>query len=174
MIILDVHLPEMDGKEFLKNLRKNNKNTPVLVLTSNTTIDDKTEMYGLGADDYLTKPFDIRELELRVGALMRRKSKNIETEIPVGDGILMLEKHCFIINGSTVVLTSKEYQILEFLARNKGFPKTKMKILEATWGLKDAEILFNSTTLEVHISSLRRKIGKNIIKTVKGAGYLIE
>ncbi len=158
IVILDINMPKMNGKEFLEKMR---------------TIENKAEIFELGVDDYLTKPFDMRELEMRVLALYRRKWTTIETEIRFADCILYPEKHSLIQNGENVILTSKEYLILEFLARHKGFPKTKLEILEAAWGLREAELNFNSITLEVHISGLRKKLGKNIIETVKWTGYLI-
>ncbi|RAL56301.1 hypothetical protein BLM37_02155 [Candidatus Gracilibacteria bacterium GN02-873] len=173
IVILDINMPKMNGKEFLEKMRTTEKNLPVIALTSNSTIENKAEIFELGVDDYLTKPFDMRELEMRVLALYRRKGTTIETEIRFADCILYPEKHTLIQNGENVILTSKEYLILEFLARHKGFPKTKLEILEAAWGLREAELNFNSITLEVHISGLRKKLGKNIIETVKGTGYLI-
>ena len=145
IVILDINMPKMNGKEFLEKMRATEKNLPVIALTSNSTIENKAEIFELGVDDYLT----------------------IETEIRFADCILYPEKHSLIQNGENVILTSKEYLILEFLARHKGFPKTKLEILEAAWGLREAELNFNSITLEVHISGLRKKLGKNIIETVK-------
>ncbi len=158
IIILDMNMPEMNGSEFLAFLRENNFTVPVLVLTSNNLIEDKAEMFDLGADDYLTKPFDMRELEMRILALARRKEKIIETEIVFADCKLCLEKHIVLQNNEKVDLTSKEYAIIEFLARHKGFPKTKTDILEAVWGMREAELNIDSITLEVHISGIRKKM----------------
>lgn len=133
MLILDMNMPEMNGRDFLENLRKNNFTLPVLVLTSNSMIDDKVMMFELGADDYLTKPFDMRELEMRILSLSRRKEKVLETEIVFGNCKICLEKRIVLIDGEKSDLTSKEYAIVEFLARHKGFPKTKTDILEAVW-----------------------------------------
>lgn len=133
IIILDMNMPEMGGADFIRILRENNFSCPVLVLTSNSMIDDKVEMFGLGADDYLTKPFDMRELEMRILSLGRRKEKILETEIIFGNYKICLQKRMVLLDGERVDLTSKEYAIIEFLARHKGFPKTKTDILEAVW-----------------------------------------
>ena len=158
VIVLDINMPIMDGRTFIDTIREKGIVTPVLVLTSNSEIEDKIALFELGADDYMTKPFDMRELEVRILALSRRKEKTIETEIPIGNAILNIQKHALFVDGNAVELTSKEYAILEFLARHKGFPKTKTDILEAVWGIREAELNFNSITLEVHISSLRKKL----------------
>lgn len=174
IIVLDMNMPEVGGREFLRYLREKKIFIPVLILTSNNFIDDKMEMFSLWADDYLTKPFDMRELEARILALWRRREKKFETEIVFSNCCIFLEKYLVLQNNVRVDLTSKEYAILEFLARNKGFPKTKTDILEAVWGLREAELNIDSIVLEVHISSIRKKLWKNIIKTVKSIGYIIE
>lgn len=174
IIVLDMNMPEMNGGEFLFQLRERGFSVPVLVLTSNNLIDDKAEMFALGADDYLIKPFDMRELEMRILSLGRRRERAIETEISFADCKICLEKRIVLKAGEKVDLTSKEYAILEFLARHKGFPKTKTDILEAVWGMRESELNADSITLEVHISSIRKKLWKNIIETVKGTGYILE
>ncbi len=173
IIILDMNMPIMDGKTFIKKIRENGIQTPVIVLTSNSLIDDKVTMFDLGADDYVTKPFDMREVEARVIALSRRREKNIEEVIEfdwytLEVGKKILRKWIMIIG-----LSNKEYWIVEYLARNKGYPKNKSDILEAVWWLKEAELAMNSITLEAHISTIRKKIGKHIIETMKWIGYLI-
>lgn len=158
----------MDGREFIQKLRENSIMTPVLVLTSNSEIEDKISLFEIGADDYMTKPFDMRELEMRILSLSRRRAKIIENEIILSDVVISLSKHTVSKNGELIELTNKEYAILEFLARNKGFPKTKTNILEAVWGIRESELNFDSITLEVHVSSLRKKLGRDIISTAKG------
>lgn len=173
VIILDINMPIMDGREFMQKLRANSIMTPVIVLTSNNDIEDKISLFEIGADDYITKPFDMRELEMRVLSLSRRRSKIIENEIIIWDVVISLSKHKVSKNCEVIELTNKEYAILEFLARNKWFPKTKTDILEAVWGLRESELNFDSITLEVHISSLRKKLGKDIVETIKWVGYMI-
>lgn len=145
----------------------------MIIVTSNSLLDDKIDLLLLGADDYLTKPFDMRELYARVLVLGRRKNRKIQTEIPFGDYVLFLEKRILHENGKQIFLTAKEYSILEYLAINKGFPKTKTDILEAVWGIRESELGINSVALEVHISSLRKKLKKSVIETVKGVGYIL-
>lgn len=119
IIILDMNMPEMGGKDFIRVLREKDFSCPVLVLTSNSMIDDKIEMFQLGADDYLTKPFDMRELEMRLLSLGRRKDKILETEIIFGNCKICLQKRIVLQNEKKIDVTNKEFAILEFLARAK-------------------------------------------------------
>lgn len=173
-IIVDINMPVMNGRELVQKIRENGALTPILVLTSEGEIDTKVSLFELGADDYVTKPFDMREIEMRLLALSRRPKNLLENEIILGDIILSLSRHSVTKNSEIIELTAKEYAILEFLARHRGFPKTKTDILEAVWGMREAELNFDSITLEVHISSLRKKLGRDLIVTLKGVGYFIE
>ena len=173
VIILDMNLPIMNGETFIKTIRSKGITTPVLVLTSNALIEDKITMFDLWADDYVSKPFDMREVEARVIALARRKEKVIDDAIRIWDYILEPGKKIIRKGKTDIHLTTKAYGIIEFLARNKWYPKTKMEILDAVWGMKEAELAMNSITLEAHISMIRNKLGKSIIETMKGFGYVV-
>ena len=173
VIILDMNLPIMNGETFIKTIRSKGITTPVLVLTSNALIEDKITMFDLWADDYVSKPCDMREVEARVIALSRRKEKMIEETIPLWEYTLEPWKKIIRKGKTRIHLTTKAYAILEFLARNKWYPKTKMEILDAVWGMKEAELAMNSITLEAHISMIRNKLGKSIIETMKGFGYVV-
>lgn len=173
IIILDMNMPVMDGKTFISKIREKGLQIPVLVLTSNSLIDDKITMFDLGADDYVTKPFDMREVEARVIALLRRREKMLEEIIDFDKYRLEVGKKVLKKWSAVMELSNKEYGIVEFLARNKWYPKSKADILEAVWGMREAELAMDSITLEAHISTIRKKLGKHIIETMKGIGYLI-
>jgi len=119
VIILDMNMPIMNGQEFIQKMRKLGYETPVIVLTSNSLVEDKITMFDLGADDYVTKPFDMRELEARIIALGRRKEKKIEQEIPFGEySVDIGRKH--VKKGSiNLDITGKEYGIIAYLAEHK-------------------------------------------------------
>lgn len=133
VIILDMNMPVMNGEVFIRKIREQSIYTPVIVLTSNSMMEDKMTMFSLGADDYLTKPFDLRELEMRILALGRRKEKVIESHITFGEYSLDTARHTLMKGNDSIDIGNKEYGILEFLGKNKGFPKSKTDILEAVW-----------------------------------------
>ncbi|MFA5916950.1 MAG: response regulator transcription factor [Candidatus Gracilibacteria bacterium] len=174
LIILDINMPLMNGKEFMKRLREKKKDIPVIALTSNSTLDDKVEMFELGVDDYLTKPFELKELELRIRSLTKRKDLKIEDIIVINDLEINLAKHKVYKENKEIELSNKEYLIIEFLSKNRGYPKNKTDILEQVWGEFEENLDFSSTTLEAHISTIRKKLGPNFIKTIKGVGYIVE
>lgn len=176
LIILDLMLPEMDGTELTKNLRKDKIHTPILILTAKGQIQDKVEGLDSGADDYLTKPFSFEELLARVRALSRRPKTALNSIIQVSD--LTLDKTSFQVerNGQQITLTSKEFALLEFLVSHPNQILTKEKIISHVWNY-DADILPN--TVEVYIKNLRNKIdlpfkdSKPLIHTIRGFGYKI-
>ncbi len=174
LLILDVNMPIMWGREFMKNLREKAKNIPVIALTSNSMIDDKLEMFELWVDDYLTKPFELKELEARIKALLKRKEKKIEKIIEISEVKIDLDNHKVYKNKKEVGFWNKHFLIIEFLAQNKWIIKSKVQILEKVWGEAEENLDLNSTTLEAHISVIRKKLDKSFIKTVKWAGYIIE
>ena len=175
LAILDIMLPEEDGLSVLSKLRANHetRELPIIMLTAKSTEYDKVVGLDGGADDYVTKPFGTMELVARVKALLRRAE-------PVGDskaytiGPLFLSpsRHIIQVDGQDVVLTLKEFQLLCYLARNRGNVMTRDRILQEIWGYEfDGE----NRTVDVHIRTLRSKLGKagNLIETVRGVGYRI-
>lgn len=176
-IILDLMLPGMDGIKITENLRKEKNHTPILILTAKGQIQDKVKGLDSGADDYLTKPFSFEELLARVRALSRRPKTNLGDTLTVSD--LTLNTKTFNIKRGTksIILSNKEFSLLEYLMRNKGIILTKDQIIGHVWDY-DADILPN--TVEVYIRNLRNKIDlpfknkKNLIQTVRGFGYKIE
>jgi DNA-binding response OmpR family regulator len=175
-IILDIMLPEMDGIEICKELRKNKIHTPILMLTAKGQTEDKVVGLDAGADDYMIKPFSFDELLARVRALTRRKSTIVNTNLSVED--LVLDKKLFSVkrDGQEIKLSSKEFSLLEYLLANKNTIVTKDQIIAHVWDY-DADILPN--TIEVYIKNLRNKIDKPfnnkkpLINTVRGFGYKI-
>ncbi len=171
LVILDINLPGMDGYLLCTMLRQHKKNMPVLMLTARTKQQEIVHGLNLGADDYLTKPFDLDELLARVRALLRRGAT--EKKPTLTSGTLTLDTNTQEVKrgAKRIDLSPKEYALLEFLMRNKGQVQDRPKIIESVWGGRD-ELLF-SQTVDVHIAYLRRKLGKSTIQTVPGKGYLI-
>ena len=174
LIILDRMLPGMDGVSIIKNLRSQNIYTPILLLTALGTIKDKTDGLDAGADDYLPKPFALDELLARVRAILRRPKVKAEIILTVGDLSLNLNTHSVRRSNKDIILTNKEFSLLEFLMRNKNQPISKEQIITHVWNW-DSDILPNN--IEVYISYLRDKVdkpfSKKLIKTVRGVGYKI-
>lgn len=176
LIILDVMLPKMNGIKVLEEIRKNNSDTPVLMLTAKSEIEDKICGLDNGADDYITKPFNTKELLARIRALLRRTEKKfVNDNIKFSDIILDKSTHEIHKDENKVKLTQKEYSILEMFIMNKGNVVSKENIMIKIWGY-DAEVEYNS--IEVYISFLRKKIdavGSEVkIKTVRGLGYILK
>lgn len=173
-IVLDLNMPIMDGRTFLKEMRASGDNTPVLALTSDSLTVDKVETLDAGADDYLTKPFEPDELVARIKAVARRREKPIESKSEIFGYEVDFEKMKIVKDGVSYDLPAKEWGVFEFLSKNRGVPKNKSEILEAVWGETEESLGFDSVTLEAHISSLRRKLGKDLIRTIRNVGYVIE
>ena len=174
VIVLDVMLPRLNGFKVLKELRDAKIMTPVIMLTAKTSIKDKVTGFDLGADDYLTKPFQATELIMRIKAVSRRKGEIEDVLVNYGDLSLNVQ-NCILsctTTGKTMQLSAKEYQMMEYMMKNGGTILSKEKFLEKIWGyLSDAE--YNS--VEVYISFLRKKLaflGCGVsIKAVRGIGY---
>ena len=175
LIIMDVMLPNMDGNTVTKELRKRNINIPVLMLTVNDSIKDKVKGLNSGADDYLTKPFAFEELLARVRALLRRNEKSKSTKISGGDIVLDLESHRVIKSDKEIILTPKEYSILEYLIKNKNKVVSRTRLIEHTY---DYHFDTETNIIDVYINKVRNKIFDNsdspLIKTIRGIGYIIK
>jgi len=171
MIVLDIMLPERDGWSICDNLRKNRISTPILMLTARDSIEDRIKGLQGGADDYLPKPFDVRELIARIYALTRRDKVNKTGIIQVSDLEIDTLGHVVKRAGKEIHLTPREFSLLEALARNEGRTLTRDVILERIWD--DEESLLNSVNF--HVTSLRKKIDADfpvkLIHTVHGIGY---
>lgn len=174
LILLDMNMPILGGKDFLKELRKKDASLPVLALTSNSMLDDKLDMFNAGVDDYMTKPFELQELLARVKALLKRSEKQAQDILKIDDIEVFTWEHKVYKRGKDMDFSNKQYLIVEFLMQNRWFPQSKAKIFEHVWGELEENLEFNSTTLEAHISTIRKKLGKDFIGTMKGVGYVIE
>lgn len=175
LLILDRMIPgDYDGLSLTKQLRKDGKTTPILLLTALAETADKTDGLDGGADDYLTKPFALEELLARVRALLRRPQTKAENVLKIADLSLDLNAHEVVRAAQKIELTNKEFSLLEYLLRNAEMPVSKEQIINHVWDF-DADILPNN--IEVYISFLREKIDKpfeqKLIKTVRGLGYKI-
>lgn len=171
LIILDINLPGMDGYVICTMLRQNKKNVPILMLTARTTQKEIVHGLNIGADDYLTKPFDLDELLARVRALLRRQKPDKDPILRSGDVTVDTNTREVQVGGKKVELSPKEYALLEYLLRTKGVAQDRPRIIEHVWGGRD-DLLF-SQTVDVHVAYLRRKLGKSVIQTIPGKGYMI-
>jgi len=173
LILLDLNLPHMSGFELCRRLRAESPTmrVPILMLTARADEADKVLGLNMGADDYITKPFSMRELMARVNAALRR-AEGLETNRPVfDDGSLRIDPATFSVSysGRDVRMTRKEFALLSELARNQGRVLTREVLLDRVWG---ATYYGDSRTLDVHIRRLRQKLGdSSVIETVTGIGY---
>ncbi len=171
LLSLDINLPGMEGYLICSMLRKQKKDMPILMLTARTSQQEIVHGLDLGADDYLGKPFDLDELLARVRALLRRQTAEKQPKLATGPVVLNTNTHEVLREGKRVDLSPKEYALFEFLLRNKGVVQDRPRIIEHVWGGRD-DLMF-SQTVDVHVAYLRRKLGKRVIETVPGKGYLI-
>lgn len=175
LILLDIMLPDEDGISILKHIRAdfNTKNIPVIMVTAKSTEYDKITGLDMGADDYISKPFGVMEMISRVKAVLRRTNGIDNENCLIYKNIQINQNmHVVTVNNIPVELTLKEYELLSLLIKNKGVVLTRDKLLEKIWGYDfDGE----TRTVDVHIRTLRSKIGDNgdIIETVRGVGYRI-
>ncbi|HEY9094061.1 MAG TPA: response regulator transcription factor [Candidatus Cryosericum sp.] len=172
LVVLDLNLPRMDGLEVCRRLRTAGRSMPILMLTARIGHQNAVAGLDSGADDYLTKPFDLEELLARMRALLRRGGESRSPLIVVGGITIDTNTHEVRRDGKLVALAPREYALLEFLALNRGVAKTRLEIIELVWGEYD-ELMF-SQTVDVHVAYLRRKLGKDIVRTVPGKGYMME
>lgn len=173
LILLDIMLPDEDGLSILRKIRekRETKRIPVIMVTAKTTEIDKVKGLDNGADDYMTKPFGVMELVSRVKALLRRTGEqDAEKVIQIGDLVIDDEKRKVFVSGNAVELTYKEYELLHYLAQNQEIVLPRDSIMEHIW---HANCEIESRTLDVHIKTLRHKLGDagKYIKTVRNVGY---
>ncbi len=168
-IVLDLMVPLLDGRSLLRQLRQA-KATPVLVLTARDAIGDKVRCLDDGADDYLTKPFLVAELQARVRALTRRGGGRAAPVVEFGDVRIDMSARTVHAGGRLVALTPKEYSLLELLAMRRGTLVTRSTIYEHLWNDADDTL---SNVVDVYVSTLRLKLGRGLITTRRGHGYLI-
>lgn len=174
LIILDLMLPKINGWEILQNLRHKGFRTPILILTARDTTEDIVKGLERGCDDYLTKPFDIRELIARCKAMVRRMYNQPNPVIEIGDLFIDTSSRIVKFRGSRILLSAMEYRLLEYLVTRTGQIITKTEIMEHLYDFNSENF---SNTIEVYISNLRKKIDPgpphNLIHTIRGQGYLL-
>jgi two-component system, OmpR family, copper resistance phosphate regulon response regulator CusR len=174
IIILDVLLPQRDGFEICRELRRRGNSTPVLMLTARAAVDDRLTGFDAGADDYLTKPFSFRELLARIRALLRRDSNLRPDVLEIGDLVVDSASHRVSRANRDIQLTAKEYALLEYLARRAGQLVSRSEIAAHVW---DDSFDPFSNTIEVYINRLRRKVDDNhsvkLLHTRRGEGYIL-
>ena len=174
LILLDLMLPDMDGLTICREVTANNKEIPIIIVSAKNDQIDKLIGLEYGADDYITKPFDIREVILRIKSVLRRITTPIEKSgrdsvIEDGDLVLDIDKHELRKSGELIELTPKEFSLLETLIRNKGKALTRNFLLEQVWNF---DYIGDTRTVDIHIQRLRKKLGNdNSIATVFGVGY---
>jgi len=169
LVILDLGLPDGSGFDFLKRFRKK-QISPVLILTARDGIDDKIQGLDLGADDYLPKPFDINELQARIRALIRRSVGLSSNKISYQDLEIDLQSRTVMRDKQPVSLSRREFNLLEVLLQNQGKVMSRVSLEQSLYSWDDD---IESNALEVHIHNLRKKLFSELIKTVRGVGYMV-
>ncbi len=174
-VVIDLNLPGGDGLQLVKKLREEGgKQTGIIIVSARDTLTDRITGLDIGADDYLTKPYNLSELNARIKAILRRKTNQFSQALTFGDLSIHLEERKVIAGGNELQLTKKEYDILIFLARNKNRVVTKDSIAEHLWGdYMDNAVSFDF--IYAHVKNLRKKLAENacgsFLKTVYGIGY---
>ncbi|MHC1774806.1 MAG: response regulator transcription factor [Lentimicrobium sp.] len=177
LMILDINLPQINGYELCAGIRKKNPNVPIIMLTALGSTDDKLLGFEKGADDYIVKPFEFRELLARIKALLKRSQADIQshTQLKIADLIIDLDSKSVTRGDKPIELTAKEFSLLEYLVRNKGKVISKADIAEKIWNIN-----FDTGTnvIEVYVNFLRKKIDRNfpvkLIHTQIGMGYILK
>lgn len=170
LLILDLGLPRRDGMDVLTTIRRREMDIPVLILTARDTTSDRIAGLDAGADDYLLKPFDLGELSARLRALLRRRSGRARPEIRHGELRVDPAAQRVFLSENEIILPRREYMLLKELLDHAGEVLTRDKLEAALYGwMEEVE----SNTLEVHIHHLRKKLGSDFIRTVRGVGYMI-
>ena len=174
IVVLDLMLPDMEGYEVVRRMRAARQDTPVLILSGVTRPQAKVKGFGVGADDFISKPFDKGELIARLQAIVRRSKGHSQPTLQIGNMILNLESRSVTVGGQPVHLTGKEYAILELLVLRKGMVLTKEVFLNHLYGGMDEPEM---KIIDVFICKLRKKLAQsgadNLIGTVWGRGYMI-
>jgi len=171
LVVLDINLPGKSGLEMVSELRRCKQDIPIMALTARDTTKQKVEGFNAGVDDYLVKPFELEELLVRLRALLRRSHGRQTSHIINGN--VMLDPSARVVekDGKHIDLSAREYAVLAILMENLGRVMNKQEIEDKLYGW-DIEI--ESNAIEVYVSHLRKKLGDNIIKTIRGLGYIIE
>lgn len=168
LVILDLMLPRMSGEDVLTKLRTKRPDLPVIVLTARDTVDDRVRNLNAGADDYVTKPFSFAELLARVHARLRARDQRSASELDRAGVKLDLRSRTVRLDGRQVDLTAREFALLETFMRHAGQVLSQVQLMDRVWGY---DFDPGSNVVEVYVGYLRRKLRKDLIQTVRGAGY---
>ncbi|MCH4168524.1 MAG: response regulator transcription factor [Streptococcaceae bacterium] len=175
LILLDLMLPERNGFEVLKELRDQGIETPVLIMTAKEGIDDKTHGFEIGADDYLTKPFYLEELKMRIKSLLKRAGKLDENSLKYDDIEVNLQSQSVKLNQESISILGKEYELLVYFIQNQGVILTKEQIFDRLWGFDSDTTI---TVVEVYMSKLRKSLkGSQLagnLTTIRNVGYILK
>jgi two-component system, OmpR family, response regulator QseB len=171
IVVLDLGLPKMSGLEVLKSIREKNITTPVVILTARETVDDRVKGLDAGADDYITKPFDLDELCARMRALQRRSKSRANPIIKYANISLDPASHLVKMDGEPVAISRREFSLLQKLIENSGRVISRDQLNQTLYGWGEN---IDSNALEVHIHNLRKRFGADLIRTIRGVGYMAE
>ncbi|MCI1016478.1 MULTISPECIES: response regulator [Herbaspirillum] len=170
MMLLDLGLPQKDGLAVLRTLRERGNGIPVLITTARDAVADRVAGLDAGADDYLIKPFDLEELSARMRALSRRQAGRAESLVQVREVVLNPATHEVTVGGKPVNLSAREFTLLQAFMDRPGVVLSRAQLEEKLYGWDDS---IESNAVEVHIHALRKKVGSDFIKNVRGVGYLV-
>jgi two-component system response regulator QseB len=170
-MILDLNIPQGDGLTVLQNLRDRGDTMPVLILTARDTIADRVRGLDSGADDYMTKPFDLAELDARLRALIRRSKGRAVPELRHGDLVIDLASLSVTRDNEVIPLSRREFALLHILLDNAGKVLSRERLEESLYAWKDE---VESNAVEVHIHRIRKKLGTELIRTIRGVGYIVD
>jgi two-component system OmpR family response regulator len=170
-LVLDLMIPRLDGWTLLKTLREGGNSVPVLVLTARDALPDRVRGLDTGADDYLTKPYELQELLARLRAIIRRSAGKPSSSVEVGDVVIDTVKRTVLKAGQAVSLTAREYALVEYLALHRGELVTRSMLYDHLFDEDDDSL---SNLVDVHVSNIRKKLGKDFIVTRRGQGYLLD
>ena len=171
LVILDLGLPRLSGIELLQQIRDEGVAIPVLILTARDSVEDRVKGLDSGADDYLTKPFDLDELNARIRALIRRSSGRADSSIHYLNIVLDPASHTVTKDGEVLPFSRREFSLLHKLLENVGHVLSREQLTQSIYGW-DEDV--DSNALEVHIHNLRKKLDSKCIRTIRGVGYMIE
>jgi two-component system OmpR family response regulator/two-component system response regulator QseB len=170
LVVLDLGLPRLSGMDVLNRARGRGLTVPILILTARDATGDKVSGLDAGADDYLVKPIDLDELSARIRALTRRSAGRAAPLLTRGELVVDLAAHRVTLAGDEIELSSREYSLLQMLLENAGRVLTRTQLEQSVYGWRDEP---DSNALEVHIHHLRKKLGGDLIRTLRGVGYTI-
>jgi DNA-binding response OmpR family regulator len=171
LVVLDLGLPKKSGLEVLRGFRQRGSHTPVLILTARDTVDDRVRGLDAGADDYLVKPFDLDELYARLRALARRQTGRSTPVLQHGDLALDPASHTVRQRGQVVDISPREFSVLQSLLESAGRVVSRARLEESLYSWNEE---VESNAIEVHVHHLRKKLGSDLIRTIRGVGYIID